>query len=50
MGYTELSLLTVEKQSEMEKNLRQIFIVCIRARELINQIQDFSQILVKKVY
>ncbi len=43
MGYTELTLLELDKQSELTNNLDQILIGCHRARELIRQIQEFGR-------
>lgn len=43
LGYTELSLLKLDKSSKLFKNLKQIEQASIRARELVRQILTFSR-------
>ncbi len=43
IGYTELLLSDVEKESRAEKNLQKIFMAAIRARDLVKQILAFAR-------
>ncbi len=43
LGYTELSLLKLDKSSKLFKNLKQVERASIRARELVRQILTFSR-------
>lgn len=43
IGYTELVIQDVEKDSIVEKNLQKIFMAAIRARDLVKQILTFAR-------
>lgn len=43
LGYTELSLGSVEKGSELEQDLQQVYTAGIRARDLVKQILNFAR-------
>jgi signal transduction histidine kinase/CheY-like chemotaxis protein len=43
LGYTELCLNNVEKGSDMEENLQEVYIAGNRARELVKQILTFAR-------
>lgn len=43
LGNTELAMLSTEKQSEIDKNLKQIESASIRAKEIIQQILTFTR-------
>ncbi|MFH0783903.1 MAG: response regulator [Pseudomonadota bacterium] len=43
LGFTDLSLLKVEKGSTLEKDLQQVYAAGIRARDLVKQILTFAR-------
>jgi signal transduction histidine kinase/DNA-binding response OmpR family regulator len=43
LGYVELSLLDLEKGSQLEKNLQEVYQAGIRAKELVKQILTFAR-------
>ncbi len=43
IGYTELSLVNVEKESQLQRNLQEVYKAGIRAKDLVKQILTFSR-------
>lgn len=43
IGYTELALVDVKKESRLEKNLREVYTAGIRAKDLVKQILTFAR-------
>ena len=43
MGYTELSKMEVLEEGQLKQNLNEIYAACIRAKDLVKHILDFSR-------